>query len=158
MATAKRQIRNHFDRVRVSIEFNPDEKRTKSQFKDECDINKIMDKFHKTGLISHTAKYAPQYGDALSIDELHEAKFKIAEANTMFEELPSPWRKKFENIENFLEFVGDPKNEEEMREMGLLPKNDAETASTDDKPKPTETPKPSAKDEEKETKGDTDEK
>ena len=45
---------------------------TKQSFKDECDINKIMAKFQKTGAIEHYAKHAPSYGDAfVSESKLH---------------------------------------------------------------------------------------
>ena len=92
---------------------------TKQSFKDECNINKIMAKFQKLGAITHYAKHAPTYGDATHT-ELHDALNIVAEANTMFEELPSLLRKKFDNDpEKFLEFVNNDKNLEEMRELGL---------------------------------------
>ena len=39
------------------------ESMTKQSFKGECDVNKIMAKFEKTGIIDHYAKYAPTYGE-----------------------------------------------------------------------------------------------
>ena len=95
---------------------------TKQSFKDETNINKIMEKFQRTGAIDHYAKYAPNYDDATS-DDLHTSLNIIADANSMFEELPSSIRKKFENNpQKFLDFVQDPKNLEEMRELGLAEK------------------------------------
>lgn len=96
---------------------------TKQSFKDECNINKIMEKFQKTGAMNHYAKHAPSYGDATPC-ELHDAQNIIANANTMFEELPSNIRKKFENDPaKFLEFVQDEKNHDEMVELGLKESN-----------------------------------
>lgn len=96
---------------------------TKQSFKDEVNINKIMDKFQKSGALTHYAKHAPTYGDATQVD-LHEAIRIVAEADEMFDELPSSIRKRFSNDpEEFLEFVQDPKNLEEMRKMGLAEPN-----------------------------------
>lgn len=92
---------------------------TKQSFKDECDINKIMAKFQKTGAINHYAKYAPQYG-VITQEDLQDALNVVADAETMFEELPAKLREKFQNdAGQFLEFVQNPNNLEEMRELGL---------------------------------------
>nr|UXQ88134.1 MAG: internal scaffolding protein [Microvirus sp.] len=92
---------------------------TKQSFKDECDINCIMAKFQKTGALNHYASRSPEYGDATPV-ALHDAQNIVANANTMFEELPSSIRKKFDNDPGtFLEFVQDEKNQEEMISLGL---------------------------------------
>ena len=123
---------------RLPMYFDPDLGRTKQSFKDECNINKIMARFQKTGAIDHYMTYSPQYGDTTACG-LHEAMNIVANAETMFEELPSSLRKKFHNDPaEFLEFVQDEKNLEEMRELGLAKKvamtrdeqNDARTAAT----------------------------
>jgi len=93
---------------------------TKQSFKDECNINNIMAKFQKTGALNHYAKHAPNYGDATHI-ELADALNVVADAESMFEELPSSLRKRFQNSpELFLEFVNDEKNLEEMKKLGLV--------------------------------------
>lgn len=103
---------------------------TKQSFKDECDINKIMAKFQKTGAIEHYAKHQPQYGDTTGIDYL-DCLNVVANANTMFEELPSTIRKKFENDpRQFLDFVQNPDNQEEMIELGLKPDSRADIRNT----------------------------
>ncbi|AXL15307.1 internal scaffolding protein [Microviridae sp.] len=99
---------------------------TKQSFKDECNINKIMDKFQKTGAINHYASHEPTYGDATPGDLLN-AQLIISNANSMFEELPSSIRKKFDNDPaKFLEFVQDERNQEEMIELGLKKDSRAE--------------------------------
>jgi len=114
---------------------------TKQSFKDEVNINKIMEKFQRTGAIDHYAKHAPQYGDASQVDYL-EANLVISNANTMFEELPSSIRKKFENDPaQFLEFVQDEKNNEEMIELGL--KKPPHHVQQKPDPKPTQSDHPS---------------
>lgn len=92
---------------------------TKQSFKDECDINKIMKKFERTGAITHYAKYGAEYGDATQI-ELQDALNVVARADEMFEELPAAIRKRFSNDPGeFLAFVQDESNKEEMIKLGL---------------------------------------
>jgi len=96
---------------------------TKQSFKDDCDINKIMDRFVKTGVLDHVREHGPEYGFASS-DDFKASMEIIAKAQTMFEELPSKIRTKFENDPaKFLDFVQDEKNTKEMEEMGLANKN-----------------------------------
>lgn len=137
--------------MRYTISFKNVESMTKQSFKDECNINNIMAKFQKTGMINHYANHAPQYLDIPAID-YHEAQNIIATANSMFEELPSSARAKFENNpERFLEFVQNPANIEECRKLGLAPYlSDKEP----DKPKPKRASAPSEPPEDSITKDD----
>lgn len=125
------------NRIRTIIDCSQDEP-AKQSFKDECDINKIMAKFQRTGVINHYAKHAPEYGDASPIEYL-DALQTVATANEMFAELPSSVRKRFSNSpEEFLEFVQNPENLDECRKMGLA--NPA--ATTADRSATTITPSP----------------
>ena len=94
-----------------------------------------MAKFQKTGLMEHTSKHAPHYGDD-SGQDYQEAQFTIAKANSMYEELPSTIRNEFSGPAEFLDFVHDPKSEQKMREMGMIPKKPEE----DDKQPPADKP------------------
>lgn len=95
------------------------QKPAKQEFKKDADINSIMARFQKTGIIDHAAKYSLQYGDINPLS-FHESMNVIARANTMFEELPSSARKRFGNsAADFLSFVQDEANYEEAQEMGL---------------------------------------
>lgn len=92
---------------------------TKQSFKDECDINQIMAKYQKTGLITHIKKFEGEYGEYDPID-FTTAMQTIAEGQSMFEELPSQARKYFDNDPSkFMEFVQNPDNVEKMKELGL---------------------------------------
>ena len=113
-------IRKPYDgeRVRVLVETGPS--MTKQSHKDECDINRIMAKYQKTGVITHVAKYAMEYGDATDLD-YQTALNTVLEAQRMFADLPSSVRRKFdEDPAQFLEFVQNPENVDEMRELGLV--------------------------------------
>lgn len=116
--------------LRVTLEC-PGTGRTKQSFKDECDINKIMARYIATGVLDFVTKHQPQYGDVTGLDFMN-AQLIVAEARTMFEELPAEVRNRFDNDPaQFLDFVGDDKNREEARKLGLL-KPEA--------PRPPETP------------------
>lgn len=121
---------------------NTEPSMTKQSFKDEVNINKIMAKFQRTGALNHYAKHAPTYGDATGPDLL-EAQLIISKADSMFAELPSEVRKKFDNDPAlFLDFVQDPKNLEEMQKLGLT-NNQPLSANKPDTTPPTSAPAPS---------------
>ena len=78
---------------------------TQQQFKEECDVNVILARFQKTGVIDHVAKFAPVYGEHTGTDYA-EAMNIIANAKTMFSELPAATREHFHNDPGeFLDFA-----------------------------------------------------
>jgi len=100
---------------------------TKQSFTKECDINTILAKYQKTGAIDHVNKHEASYGYATS-DDFTASMEIVARGNTMFEELPSTIRNKFENNPaKFLDFVQDENNKKEMQELGLTNKTTNET-------------------------------
>ncbi len=91
--------------------------RTKQAFRNETDINKILAKAQKTGVISHMAKHQPQYGDFAEFDFL-EVQTKLAEGRQMFAELPSEIRSEFnQDPAEFFDFVNDPENADRLPEL-----------------------------------------
>ena len=99
-----------------------EESLTHQSFKDECDINNIVAKFRKSGLIDHVNKYQGQYIDATQlVPDYHGALNFINEASETFMSLPASIRERFDNDPGaFLDFVSDEDNKSEMFEMGLL--------------------------------------
>lgn len=92
---------------------------TRQSMKDECDVNVIIRRFHKTGLVDHLNVHEGQYGDFAEID-YHEALNTVREADHMFLTLPSDVRTRFDNDPGkFLEFSTNPDNLDAMRELGL---------------------------------------
>lgn len=87
---------------------------TKQSFKDECDINMIMARYQKTGVIDHYAKHAPQYGET-SAHTFTEAQMIVANAQSMFNELPSKARQAFNN--DPAEFLGFCEHEPDLKTM-----------------------------------------
>ena len=104
---------------RLSINCSNHEDMTKKSFRDECDINKIMEKFQRKGIIDHYAKHAPEYMDIPEL-QYSDALQIVIDADQAFSELPSTIRSKFRNDPSeFLSFVQDPSNSDEMAALGL---------------------------------------
>ncbi len=113
--------------------FFPNPTMAKQSFKAECDINTIMKKYEKTGLIEHLVRYRGQYADVASATDYQEALNTIMEASEMFHTLPSRVREKFNNNpQDFLAFTEDPANTAEMEELGLLKPREKSDPSTSD--------------------------
>lgn len=145
MATAKtkRVTRSKFNRPgRVRLKAGKIT-RTKQSFKDECDINKIMAKYQRTGAVTHFNRHSPQYGFA-SADDFAQSMRIVTQAQEMFEDLPSSIRQRFSNSpENFLAFVQNPENASEMETLGLTTKK-AESPPGDAPAAPEGDPQPPA--------------
>lgn len=93
---------------------------TEQSHKDATDINKIIAKFDKTGLITHVSKFEAHFGDLQAID-FKEAQDLVNNSMKMFNELPSKIRDRFENSpENLLAFMADPLNRDEAIELGII--------------------------------------
>lgn len=112
-----------WDRDRSSIgavDFRQAQSMTKQEHKAECDINNIMARYLNTGVFPDTVKVG-RYGDFSEAPEFRDALHLIREAKEQFAGLPSKVRQRFRNNpEEFLEFVRDPKNLDEAKDLGLL--------------------------------------
>jgi phage internal scaffolding protein len=98
--------------------------KTEQAHKKECDMNYILKEYAKTGIITHAATHQGQYDDYTEAD-FQNAMFIITEAKNMFDALPAIVRKRFaNNPKEFLSFVQDPANKEEMKALGILKGND----------------------------------
>jgi phage internal scaffolding protein len=79
-----------------------------------------MSRYIATGELPNIAERAPQYLDVTGIEFQASMDF-IAGANTLFHEMPSNIRNRFENSPAlFLDFCSQEKNRPELAEMGLL--------------------------------------
>lgn len=94
---------------------------TKQSFTDDCDINNILKRYETTGVIEHGSSVEPRYGDFSGYDDYHSACMRVIEAQDNFMALPAKVRARFQNDPGlFLDFVMDPGNVDELREMGLM--------------------------------------
>lgn len=108
------------EKLRVVKVFPENSRWTKQSFKDECDINTIMGRYMRTGELPMINVSYPQYMDCTGMDFETHMQF-VAGAKTMFSELPSDIRNRFNNDPAaFLDFCSQEKNRPELAEMGLL--------------------------------------
>ena len=93
----------------------------KQAFKDECDVNRIMAKYRKIGLLDHVAVHKGDYGDYTnSPTSYHDAVNQVLAAEEMFLTVPSKIRAQFANDPGqFLSYVSNPENKEALIKMGL---------------------------------------
>ncbi|UDN67866.1 internal scaffolding protein [robinz microvirus RP_160] len=104
----------------TSITF-PETTMAKQAFKDECDINTIMSKYQKTGLIEHVQKVQGSYGDFLSVQDYQLSLNQVIEAQAAFDALPSRVRERFANDPSrLMSFLQDEKNQDEAIRLGLV--------------------------------------
>lgn len=128
-----------------SIQFNPS--KTNQDFSQEVEINNIMDRFTKHGIVP-TAKSQPGvYNDFTQYSDLMDALNKIKSAEETFYALNKKLQNRFGNPEELAKYLLDEKNYEEAVKLGIFPKRDKpddankETAETKTETK-TETKPP----------------
>ena len=95
-------------------------------FKEECDINTILEKFNITGLLPEQP-LSPRYGDFTGIGDYHTALNRVYAAQEEFEALPAQIRARFGNDPaQLIEFLENSDNRPEAEELGLVEKATAE--------------------------------
>lgn len=131
------EIRTAYTRTRVPFDQSiPDPitgeiqtSRTKQSFAEETDINYILARYIKTGVIDHVKDHSG-YADFPAPMEYQEAMQLTIDAQLAFDELPAATRREFDNDPfKFLAFVEDPENVERMAELGLITPLEDEPAS-----------------------------
>lgn len=101
---------------------NPDENdgKTQQHFKEESDINTIVNNFLKTGKLPENLRL-PQYIDYEGVFDFQSAMNTMMQAEESFMTLPAQVRAQFDNSpQAFLQFCSDEANIPKMREMGLM--------------------------------------
>lgn len=112
--------------IDVGIEIQGESK-TLQEFKNDCDINVIMEKI-KCGIdptpasvMRGSLKRQPIYGDFTMFGDFSAMQNKILQAEEMFASLPAQIRAKFgDNPASLIEFVNNPENREECEKLGLF--------------------------------------
>jgi len=126
---------------RVSLDFTDQKSRTKQSFIEETDVNTIMGRWRRTGVIEHLAKAEPRYGDFDTADDYLSAMQKVKDADSAFLELPAEVRAAVgNNPQGLLAYLADPANLERSRELGLVEPAPAEAdpgPSSPDEGEPT---------------------
>lgn len=125
----------NYDRDDASIAtalYCEDETLTQQQYKEEADINVMLERFGVTGVISQNIRQ-PIQADFVEAMTYHEAQNAMRQADEAFMELPSKIRERFKNDAGlFHDYFADEKNRAEAEEMGLV----------NPRPKPVDPPAP----------------
>ncbi len=112
-------------RARPKIVFG--ESLTKQAFKDQVDINKIVAKYQKTGMVNHLNQREPFYGDVSDIRTYQESLDVVNKAEELFMGMTADVRAKFHNDPaEMVEFLADEKNSDEAVKLGLKTKREPE--------------------------------
>lgn len=95
---------------------------TRQEFQDECDINKLMERYEKTGMLPQQPQREAFYGDFTDLPTFQEAQHIVMQAEAAFASLPARVRREFaDNPAMFVDFASNPENIDKMREWGLAP-------------------------------------
>jgi len=95
-----------------------------------CDINSMMRRFHKTGLLPQCTDQ-PIYGDFTMADDYLTMRTRISDAQSDFMRLPAELRQRFENDPaQLLRFLENESNRQEAIELGLIPEPAQEPPDT----------------------------
>lgn len=94
--------------------------RTKQAMKDACDINAIMRRYHKGGMIDHLSGRTPIYGDFSDVGDYHASMEKVRAAQAAFDALPSAIRDACDNDPaELLDMAMNPERAEEFEALGI---------------------------------------
>jgi len=94
---------------------------TQQNMASETDVNNIMAKYLKTGLISHLNTRAPRYADFSELGDFHQNMILVAKAKESFMTLPSKIRDRFQNDPaKLLAFLANENNYDEAVKLGIV--------------------------------------
>lgn len=114
----------NYDRDKASNESGlacQDKSLARQEFRDETDINTIVERFLKTGQMPESP-VVPQYGDFTNVYDFQSAMNAYRKGQESFDALPAKIRARFHNNpQELLEFAADPDNTDEAIKLGLLP-------------------------------------
>lgn len=114
-------FKTQFERCERVVYFSDKPSMAKQSFKEQCDINAIMKRYEKTGIVEHAKRYGASYGDFTGADDYQDALAKVAAADEAFMSLPASIRKRFNNNPgDYFDFANDPANRNELIDMKLL--------------------------------------
>lgn len=114
---------NNYDMDAVSNETGlrcDDPSLTQQQFKEEADINTIVERFGLTGELPTDVR-APIYADFEESFDFHSSMNAIRQAEESFMRLPAAVRARFANDAGaFVDFCSDEANRPEAERLGLV--------------------------------------
>lgn len=121
------------------------ESRTKQSFKDDCDINIVVERHARTGFLNTIQAPPPMYLDLASVQDWKTAMDHMTSMNTYFMELPAAVRAEFDNDPaKFTDFLAAHDAHEQLKDLGLAAideiATDQDDADAQDLPAPPDPP------------------
>lgn len=94
---------------------------TQQQFKDQTDVNNIMEKYRKTGSITHINNSATGvYLDLTTMPDYEQSLNTVIRGQNAFAAMPADIRQRFGNDPaQLIRFLADPSKQEEAIQLGL---------------------------------------
>lgn len=101
---------------------NDEPSMAQQHFKDECDINQIMARYQRTGILTENpGSSRPLFGDFSNVSDFQSAQNAILDVHESFMSLPSSIRARFDNDPGLLlDFLSDEVNRNEAISLGLV--------------------------------------
>lgn len=107
-----------------------------------CDVNVIIRKYYKTGVIPVDQREA-FFADVTTSVDYREALTRVKAAESFFYQLPPETRAEFANDPaEFLDVVSDPDSRERLVELGLLEAEGQVPGDAEPEPPPEPAPEP----------------
>jgi len=95
--------------------------KTQQHFKNQVNINTIVNRYKKTGIMPNMNAARALYGDFSGVTDYQGALEGVINAESQFMALPSQIRKRFGNNPlELLDFLQDENNKEEAIKLGLI--------------------------------------
>lgn len=112
-------------RIKCDVNSKKGRSLTVQSAREECDINAIMARYEKTGLMKDPNTGAPtripQFGDFSDIGDYHAVMTRLADLQDQFMKLPAKIRARFDNDPGKLvAFVEDDRNYAEAVKLGIV--------------------------------------
>lgn len=125
-------------KVRPKQSFKNSIKLTEQHHGESVKIQNILSNYERTGLITHINRREPIFADWTSAPDYYHAQKIIADANSMFEQVPAQIRAQFANDPaQFLDFIQNPENKQAMEDLGIetshIPEDYEKPLSEDEK-------------------------
>lgn len=97
--------------------------RVKKEFRKACNINTIVAKYRRTGMVSSLNQARPVFADVSQIGDFRSIVHRVRRAEEAFEALPAYVRKRFNHDSaQLVAFMQDEKNRDEAIKLGLIEK------------------------------------
>lgn len=114
--------------------------RTKQSFSEKVNINSIIAKHRRTGMIEHLNKNKPFYGDVSEITTYKESLETVLIAQNLFSKMSADIRERFKNDPNeMITYLNDPKNIEEAIKLKMIKPKPLPPQPDETKPKALKT-------------------